>query len=47
MKEETGGYITPLNLSDNGAVYDRILNDFYEEVEPISRSVPYMVGPGT
>ncbi|KAK1757556.1 Metallo-dependent phosphatase-like protein [Echria macrotheca] len=46
LKEEKGGYITPLNKTDNGAVYDRILNEFYDEIEPISRSTPYMVGPG-
>lgn len=46
LKEETGGYIKPLNTSDHGAVYDRILNEFYDEIEPISRDVPYMVGPG-
>lgn len=38
--------MTPLNISDNGAEYDKILNEFYVEIEPISRDVPYMVGPG-
>jgi acid phosphatase type 7 len=46
VKEETGGYLQPLNLTDHGAAYDRILNDFYNEIEPISRDVPYMVLPG-
>ena len=46
LKEEKGGYVTPLNLSDSGAEYDKILNDFYDEIEEISRDVPYMVGPG-
>jgi hypothetical protein len=46
VKEETGGYVKPLNLSDHGAEYDKILNDFYDEIEEISRDVPYMVGPG-
>jgi hypothetical protein len=46
VKEEKGGYVTPLNLHDNGAEYDKILNEFYNEIEPISRDVPYMVGPG-
>jgi hypothetical protein len=27
-------------------VYDRILNEFYDEVEEISSDTPYMVGPG-
>jgi len=26
--------------------YDKILNEFYDEIEPITRDVPYMVGPG-
>ena len=46
LKEETGGYVTPLNKTDNGAEYDKILNEFYDEIEPISSDVPYMVGPG-
>ena len=46
VKEETGGYVTPLNLNDKGAEYDKILNEFYDEIEPITRDVPYMVGPG-
>ena len=45
LKEETGGYL-PENLNDKGAEYDKILNDFYNEIEEISRDVPYMVGPG-
>lgn len=41
-----GGYVTPLNTSDYGAEYDKILNEFYVEIEEISRDRPYMVGPG-
>jgi hypothetical protein len=46
LNEEIGGYITPLNENDKGAEYDKILNEFYNEIEEISRDVPYMVGPG-
>ncbi|KAF4627702.1 hypothetical protein G7Y89_g10449 [Cudoniella acicularis] len=46
LKEEKGGYIKPLNTSDKGAEYDKILNEFYVEVEEISSVVPYMVGVG-
>lgn len=45
LKEEKGGYL-PLNLTDNGAEYDKILNEFYEQIEPISRDRPYMVAVG-
>ena len=38
--------MTPLNTKDNGAEYDKILNEFYDEIEPISRDVPYMVAVG-
>lgn len=46
LKEEKAGYITPLNTTDRGTVYDRILNEFYDEVEELSKTKPYMVGPG-
>ena len=34
------------NIQDGAKVYDRILNDFYNEVEDLSSLKPYMVGPG-
>ena len=46
LKEEKAGYVGPLNTTDGGAMYDRILNDFYNEVEGLSKTKPYMVGPG-
>ncbi|SPQ27132.1 ffa39850-3af5-4b87-92ed-066b155dde47 [Thermothielavioides terrestris] len=46
LKEEKGNYITPYNTSDNGAEYDKILNEFYDQVEGLSSIKPYMVGPG-
>ena len=46
LKEETGGYVKPLNESDNGAEYDKILNEFYDEIEVLSQDRPYMVAVG-
>ncbi|KFY82131.1 hypothetical protein V500_10800 [Pseudogymnoascus sp. VKM F-4518 (FW-2643)] len=45
LKEEKAGYI-PLNKTDGGAEYDKILNQFYNQTEEISSIKPYMVGPG-
>ncbi|OBT70844.1 hypothetical protein VF21_10156 [Pseudogymnoascus sp. 05NY08] len=46
LKEEKAGYVTPLNKTDGGAEYDKILNQFYNQTEEISSAKPYMVGPG-
>jgi hypothetical protein len=46
VKEENAGYIKPLNLTDGGKEYDHILNDFYDEVAPLSQDLPYMVAAG-
>jgi len=46
MKEEVGGYLPKTSIPDGAKVYDRILNDFYNEVEGLSSLKPYMVGPG-
>lgn len=46
IKEETSGYVTPLNETDGGAEYDKILNDFYSEIEVLSSTRPYMVAAG-
>ena len=46
LKEEKGGYVTPNNPHDNGAEYDKILNEFYDQIEVLSNKKPYMVTPG-
>jgi acid phosphatase type 7 len=46
LKEEQQGYITPLNTTDHGKEYDKILNEFYGEIAEVSQDRPYMVGVG-
>ncbi|OXV06553.1 hypothetical protein Egran_05677 [Elaphomyces granulatus] len=46
LKEEQQGYVKPLNTTDHGKEYDKILNEFYNEIEEISQDTPYMVGVG-
>ena len=46
LKEETGGYLPMTDWAGGAKVYDRILNDFYDEIKPLSQSKAYMVGPG-
>ncbi|KAJ6103835.1 Metallo-dependent phosphatase [Penicillium sp. IBT 16267x] len=36
----------PLNASDEVAAYESILEQFYDQLAPISGQKPYMVGPG-
>ncbi len=33
-------------IEDGPAVYERILNGFYDEMEPLSAFRPYMIGVG-
>lgn len=47
LKEEKGGYAAPLNTSDYGLEYEKILNDFYTQIQPLSAVKPYMVAVGT
>jgi hypothetical protein len=35
-----------MSIADGYKVYERILNDFYDEMTPITSLKPYMVGPG-
>ncbi|KAF8851428.1 Metallo-dependent phosphatase [Acephala macrosclerotiorum] len=46
LKEEKGGYAAPLNTSDYGMEYEKILNDFYGQIQPLSAVKPYMVAVG-
>jgi acid phosphatase type 7 len=38
--------VPTLNLTDGGKEYDKILNEFYNEVQPLSEERPYMVAVG-
>ncbi|OQO11458.1 hypothetical protein B0A48_03185 [Cryoendolithus antarcticus] len=46
LKEEIQGFLPNTTLGDGAKVYERILNDFYDEMAPITSNKPYMVGPG-
>lgn len=46
LKEEIGGYLPNTTIDGGAAVYERILNDFYDEMASVTSVRPYMVGPG-
>lgn len=46
LKEQIQGYIQEVPVSEGYAVYESILNEFYEQISSVSARVPYMVGPG-
>jgi len=46
LKEEIQGFLPNTTLAGGAAVYESILNEFYDEVAPISSVKPFMVGPG-
>lgn len=46
LKEEIQGYLPNTTIADGYKVYELILNEFYEELQPITAKKPYMVGPG-
>ncbi|EMC92676.1 hypothetical protein BAUCODRAFT_27030 [Baudoinia panamericana UAMH 10762] len=46
LKEEIGGYLPNTTVEQGAQVYERILNDFYEELAPVTAYKPYMVAPG-
>jgi acid phosphatase type 7 len=46
LKEEIQGFLPNTTIADGAKVYERILNDFYNEMTGISIDRPYMVGPG-
>lgn len=46
LKEEIQGFLPNTTLAQGAAVYERILNEFYDEMAPITSTKPYMVGPG-
>lgn len=46
LKEEIQGFLPNTTIAEGAKVYERILNDFYDEMSVITATKPYMVGPG-
>ena len=46
MKEEIQGFLPNTTIANGYIVYESILNDFYDEMTPVTAYKPYMVGPG-
>ncbi|KAJ4382503.1 hypothetical protein N0V85_008576 [Neurospora sp. IMI 360204] len=46
LKEEIQQFLPNTTIQGGAAVYESILNEFYDEMMAITASKPYMVGPG-
>ncbi len=46
LKEEIQAYLPNTTIADGYKVYEMLLNQYYDEMEPITAYKPYMVGPG-
>lgn len=46
LKEEIQGYLPNTTIIDGIKVYESLLNQFYDEIAPLTSVKPYMVGPG-
>lgn len=46
LKEEIQHYLPNTTIADGYKVYELILNEFYDELQPVTANKPYMVGPG-
>jgi hypothetical protein len=46
LKEEIQGFLPNTTIADGYKVYESLLNQFYDEMTPITSRKPYMVGPG-
>ncbi|KAJ5902116.1 Metallo-dependent phosphatase [Penicillium taxi] len=46
LKEEIQGFLPNTTIADGYKVYESLLNQFYDQMEPITSQKPYMVGPG-
>ncbi|RDW92302.1 purple acid phosphatase-2 [Coleophoma crateriformis] len=46
LKEEIQGFLPNTTIADGYKVYESILNDYYDELTPVTTTKPYMVGPG-
>ncbi|KAK9343521.1 Metallo-dependent phosphatase-like protein [Lipomyces starkeyi] len=46
LKEQIQKYLTFVPIDKGYEVYNKLLNTFYDEMQPITAQKPYMVGPG-
>lgn len=46
LKEQLNGYLNGTDIGDGEALYEKILNQFYQQMSPITSIKPFMVGPG-
>lgn len=46
MKEEIQDFLPNTTIEDGAKVYERLLNEYYDQMTPITSTKPYMVGPG-
>lgn len=46
LKEEIQGFLPNTTIADGAKVYESLLNQYYDEMTPITSKKPYMVGPG-
>ncbi|KAK9465234.1 Metallo-dependent phosphatase-like protein [Lipomyces arxii] len=46
LKEQVQDYLDPVPLEDGYKVYNRLLNTYYDQMQPVTAEKPYMVGPG-
>lgn len=46
MKEEIQGFLPNTTIEEGAEVYESLLNQYYDELTPITSKKPYMVGPG-
>jgi 3',5'-cyclic AMP phosphodiesterase CpdA len=46
LKEEIQGFLPNTTIAQGVAVYESILNDYYNEMMAVTATKPYMVGPG-
>ncbi len=46
LKEEVQKFLPNTTLGGGAAVYEHILNEFYDEMAVVTKEKPYMVGPG-
>jgi acid phosphatase type 7 len=46
LKEEIQGFLPNTTIADGAKVYEKLLNEYYDQMMPITAFVPYMVAPG-